>query len=352
MPYDSPLLRVNTLGSDEGSMTLQELMVFCITLSKKVESLETDLKQDQANIGAIDLDDSFQLGGGVLQLIRFLAFHCSLLRKILLVTAELFLSVGQLAVTTVVLLVSTGTKTKLQQEQERLDFKAVVDDCKLNCEEESRGCQGYMKQLLFNVEDIVRHYKARVMLMEESLSTRRNRYFAAKSEERRKQATTQLTETYLSNYLRTWEVIHVASEVDKAIPKLSSKRVAEEELDQESSKRQKTGKSSELAKEPRDKEADELSQEEMQQMMIIVPEQEMNVETLQTKCSNKYPINVPATLKNFVAFETSKLAIEYMIEVWFVIDNLVFSELDDGVGVVSVTVNSWSFSVSEDTRSV
>ncbi|GJV11142.1 putative ribonuclease H-like domain-containing protein [Tanacetum coccineum] len=43
-PHDSPFIRVNTLGSDEGSMTLQELMVFCTTLSKKVESLETDLK--------------------------------------------------------------------------------------------------------------------------------------------------------------------------------------------------------------------------------------------------------------------------------------------------------------------
>ncbi|GKC35401.1 hypothetical protein Tco_1047785, partial [Tanacetum coccineum] len=45
MPQDSHLLRVNTLGSDEGSLTLQELTVLCTTLSKKVESLETDLKQ-------------------------------------------------------------------------------------------------------------------------------------------------------------------------------------------------------------------------------------------------------------------------------------------------------------------
>ncbi|GKB19711.1 hypothetical protein Tco_0853634 [Tanacetum coccineum] len=52
MPHDSPLLRVNTLGSDEGSMTLQELMVFCTTLSKKVESLETDLKQTKLTYGA------------------------------------------------------------------------------------------------------------------------------------------------------------------------------------------------------------------------------------------------------------------------------------------------------------
>ncbi|GKA25637.1 hypothetical protein Tco_0711746 [Tanacetum coccineum] len=66
----------------------------------------------------------------------------------------------------------------------------------------------------------------------------------------------------------------------------SSKRDAEEELDQESSKRKKTGESSELAEKPIVKEADELSQEELQQMMIIVPEQGMNVEALQTK----YPI--------------------------------------------------------------
>ncbi|GJW01358.1 hypothetical protein Tco_1556609 [Tanacetum coccineum] len=81
----------------------------------------------------------------------------------------------------------------------------------------------------------------------------------------------------------------IESEVDRAVPELaagSSKRDAEEELDQESSKRQKTGESSELAEEPRDKEADELSQEELQQMMIIVPEQGMNVAALQTK----YPI--------------------------------------------------------------
>nr|GEW03160.1 hypothetical protein [Tanacetum cinerariifolium] len=57
----------------------------------------------------------------------------------------------------------------------------------------------------------------------------------------------------------------------------------EEELDKESSKRQKTGESSKLAEEPRDKETDELSQEELQQMMIIVPEKGINVEALQTK---------------------------------------------------------------------
>ncbi|GJY42297.1 hypothetical protein Tco_0429567 [Tanacetum coccineum] len=46
------LSRVNILGSGEDSMTLQELMVYCTTLSKKLESLETDLKQTKQIYGA------------------------------------------------------------------------------------------------------------------------------------------------------------------------------------------------------------------------------------------------------------------------------------------------------------
>ncbi|GJY32169.1 hypothetical protein Tco_0415664 [Tanacetum coccineum] len=52
LPHDSPLLRVYSLGSDKGGMTLHELMVLCTTLSKKVESLETDLKQTKLTYGA------------------------------------------------------------------------------------------------------------------------------------------------------------------------------------------------------------------------------------------------------------------------------------------------------------
>ncbi|GKA29487.1 hypothetical protein Tco_0715732 [Tanacetum coccineum] len=44
MPYDLTLSRVHILGSDEGSLTLNELTVLCTTLSKKVKDLESDLK--------------------------------------------------------------------------------------------------------------------------------------------------------------------------------------------------------------------------------------------------------------------------------------------------------------------
>ncbi|GJU92730.1 hypothetical protein Tco_1317486 [Tanacetum coccineum] len=45
MPHDSPLLRVHLLRSDEGSLLLNELTVLYTLLSKKVESLESELKQ-------------------------------------------------------------------------------------------------------------------------------------------------------------------------------------------------------------------------------------------------------------------------------------------------------------------
>ncbi|GJW73839.1 hypothetical protein Tco_0133209 [Tanacetum coccineum] len=52
MPHDSPLPRVHSLESDEGSLTLNELTVLCTSLSKKVESLESDLKQTKQTYGA------------------------------------------------------------------------------------------------------------------------------------------------------------------------------------------------------------------------------------------------------------------------------------------------------------
>ncbi|GJS19396.1 hypothetical protein Tco_0448028 [Tanacetum coccineum] len=78
-------------------------------------------------------------------------------------------------------------------------------------------------------------------------------------------------------------------ESDDIVPKVvagSSKKSSEEELGEESSKRQKIGEGSELTEESKDKKSDELSQEQLQQLIIIVPEEGMNVEALQTK----YPI--------------------------------------------------------------
>ncbi|GJW21200.1 hypothetical protein Tco_0031822 [Tanacetum coccineum] len=51
MPHDSPLQRVQSLGCDEGSMTLSELTVLCTNLSNKVTSLEAELAQTKQTYG-------------------------------------------------------------------------------------------------------------------------------------------------------------------------------------------------------------------------------------------------------------------------------------------------------------
>ncbi|GKC15792.1 hypothetical protein Tco_1012574 [Tanacetum coccineum] len=52
MPHDSSQPRVPLLGSDEGSLTLNELTILCTTLSKKVEDFQNDLKQTKLTYGA------------------------------------------------------------------------------------------------------------------------------------------------------------------------------------------------------------------------------------------------------------------------------------------------------------
>nr|GEV18652.1 hypothetical protein [Tanacetum cinerariifolium] len=52
MPHDSPLPRVQSLGSDEGSLTLNELTVLYTKLSKRVEDLQSDLQQTKLTYGA------------------------------------------------------------------------------------------------------------------------------------------------------------------------------------------------------------------------------------------------------------------------------------------------------------
>ncbi|GJR88575.1 hypothetical protein Tco_0212586 [Tanacetum coccineum] len=234
------------------------------------------------------------------------------------------------------------TKTKLQQRQERAGYEAVVRlQEQLDEEERKRIARVHEEASSFNIEeweDIQATIEAdeelaqRIQAEEREkyseaekarllaeLINQRKRYFAQqRAEERRNKPLTQAQQrTYMSNYIkhmgshtlqqlkrlsfdelknlfeatmrRVGAFVPMETEIKREVPELaagSSKRDAEEELDQGSSKRQKTGENSEPAKESKEKEDDELSQEELQQLMIIVPEEGMNVEALQTK----YPI--------------------------------------------------------------
>ncbi|GKA48219.1 hypothetical protein Tco_0741177 [Tanacetum coccineum] len=234
------------------------------------------------------------------------------------------------------------TKTKLQLEQERLGYEeALRFQAKIDEEERQRITRVLEEASSFNIkewDDI----QARVEADEEfaqrlqseeremysevekerllvELTNERKKYFSTqRAEERRNKTLTQAQQrTYMSQYIKnmgshklkqlksysfdeiknlfkiTIKRVHtfvpMKSESERVIPELAagiSKRDTEEELVQESSKRQKTGESSEPAEEPKDKEEEELSQERIEQIMIMVPEQGMNIEALQTK----YPI--------------------------------------------------------------
>ncbi|GJQ89958.1 hypothetical protein Tco_0001097 [Tanacetum coccineum] len=125
----------------------------------------------------------------------------------------------------------TQTKTKIQQEQERLGFEEAQRlQEQFDKEERQRIASVHEEAILF-------------------------------------EATVKRVNTF------------TLMESDDTVPKVvagSSKRSAEEELGEESSKRQKIGEGSEPAEESKDKESDELSQEQLQQLIIIVPEEGMN----------------------------------------------------------------------------
>ncbi|GJW38666.1 hypothetical protein Tco_0064511 [Tanacetum coccineum] len=166
------------------------------------------------------------------------------------------------------------------------------------------------------------------MLIE--LINQRKRYFAAQraKEKRNKPPTQAQQRTYMSNYFKHMGGYTLQQlRVDRAVPKLaarSSKRAVEEELDQESSKRQKTSERSELAEEPRVKEADELSQEELQQMMIIVLNLGMNVEALQTKDDLVMPWSLVKE-----KFNSTKLIDDKEREIWVELKRLFEPDTDD-----------------------
>ncbi|GKC92919.1 hypothetical protein Tco_1158361, partial [Tanacetum coccineum] len=152
-------------------------------------------------------------------------------------------------------------------------------------------------------------------LLAELIIERKRHFVVQRAEERRNKPLTQAQQrTYMSQHIKnmgshtlkqlksyyfdeiknlfktTMRRVHtfvpMESESERVIPELadgSSNRDAEKELVKESPKRQKTGESLVPAEEPKNKEEEELSQERIQQMMIIVPKQGMNVEALQTK---------------------------------------------------------------------
>ncbi|GJZ09371.1 hypothetical protein Tco_0543654 [Tanacetum coccineum] len=210
----------------------------------------------------------------------------------------------------------TQTKTKIQQEQERLGFEEAQILKNILMKKRGKGLPIFMKkQALSNLKNGIT-YKLKLKLMNKLINERKRQFAQQRAQQRRNRPLTQAQQrSYMCNYIKhmgshtlqqlrgySFDEIKVLFEAiakrvntstpmksDDTVPKVitgSSKRSAEEELGEEISKRQKIGEGSELAEESKDKESNELSQEQLQQLMIIVLEEGMNVEALQTK----YPI--------------------------------------------------------------
>ncbi|GJS17020.1 hypothetical protein Tco_0411492 [Tanacetum coccineum] len=186
-PIDSPLLRVHSLGSDEGSMTLHELTVLYTTLSKKVESLESDLKQTKLTYGAAytkliikvkkwrnflksskarrrvrlivskdkdDLEDPSKQGRKIAQLDKDEGITLFTAPEEVY-TAEPDISTANVPVSTAgaeVCLPNPEKKTKLQLEQERLVYEEALRlQEQLDEDERLMGCTEFMMKLTFSL---------------------------------------------------------------------------------------------------------------------------------------------------------------------------------------------------------
>ncbi|GKE36914.1 hypothetical protein Tco_1460319, partial [Tanacetum coccineum] len=354
MPHDSPLPGGHTPGSDEGSMTLNELTVLCTQLSTKVASLEAYLKQTKKGrkIAQIDEDEGITLVQMSAQTqgrqeydlepdFEFTAPEEDYTAKPDISTTNVPVSTagpevstaiheGRTADESLVYIrrsaakrkdkvkaimkevepVQKKTKLQLEQERHRLEEALRLQE-QLKEEEMQRIARVQEEASTFNTEEWdniqaqieadeelalrlqaqerEEYFEAdKAILLIELINERKRNVTQQRAEQRKNKPMTQAQQrTYMCNYIK-----HIGSHTLQQLKKLSFdeikdlKRDAEQELNQESSKREKIGEGSEPAEESKDKESDELSQEQLQQLIIIVPEEEMNVEALQTK----YPI--------------------------------------------------------------
>ncbi|GJT15166.1 hypothetical protein Tco_0873872 [Tanacetum coccineum] len=349
MPHDSPLPRVHTLGSDEGRMQHNELMDLVTKLSDRVVALETDLTQAKKVYGdaftklikkvkRLKKKDKLSKSRRKLRLVLLdeEGSDSDILaqedpskqgRKIAQIDEDEGITLVHMGVSTAstdfttanvpVTIAGAEISTASPKVKTAGDY---VDDIAAGSlmyirrsaakskdkEERQRIARAHEAASSFNIEEW-EDIQARIEADEE---------LTQRAKERRNKPPTQAQQrTYMSNNIKHMEnyklqqlkrltfdeikdlfettmrrantfvpmetkirkgVLELVADSSQALVTESTKaggtkRVAEEELGQQSSKKQKS---------------DELSQEELQQLMIIVPEEGMNIEALQTK----YPI--------------------------------------------------------------
>ncbi|GKD02441.1 hypothetical protein Tco_1177415 [Tanacetum coccineum] len=295
MPYDSPLPRVHSLRSDEGSMILNELTVICTTLSKKVETLESDLKQTKLTYGAAytklimkvkmlehklksskarrrdrlvifddkdNQEDPFKQGRKIAQIdedegITLVQISAQTQRRHEHdfvepdfeedYTAKPDVSTANVPVSTVGAEVSTA----------RLKVKTAAESL-VNIKRSATKRKDKGKAIMKEAEPVQK--KTKLQLEQERLGLKEALRLQEQLDEEERQRIARVHKESSTFNAKEWDNIQAQIE---AVPKVvagSSKRDVEQELNQESSKRQKIGEGSKPAEESKD----ELSQEQLQ----------------------------------------------------------------------------------------
>ncbi|GJW39119.1 putative ribonuclease H-like domain-containing protein [Tanacetum coccineum] len=318
MPYDLPLPRVHTLESDEGRMQPNELMELVTKLSDIVAILENNLNrqrkpmvlllpnlskrgffQSGEEIDGIDKDLNISL---VQQMIHHDAqtqgrqeydlkpnFEFTASEEVY--TTKPDISTANVPVSTAGAEVSTAAERLVYIRRSaaiRKDNEAQRLQEKFDEEERQRIASVHEEASTFKPKEwdnIQAQIEADEELAHMLQAQERERYSEADK--------AKLPIELINERKRQFDLSHRLNKVlfeatvkrvntftpiesDDTVPKVvarSSKRSAEEEHGEESSKRQNIGEGSEPSEESKDKESDELSQEQLQQLIIIVPEE-------------------------------------------------------------------------------
>ncbi|GKB31685.1 putative ribonuclease H-like domain-containing protein [Tanacetum coccineum] len=316
MPYDIPLLGGHTPGSDEGSMTLHELTVLCTTLSNKVTSEQIESKQNKPMSQMMRrVKGYFQTGEDDKTLIKMQEFPWLLLQRVS--TASRIFSTAEESVSTAGASMPVSTAGMVQQVNIIIasSSETIKDKSKAIMQESEQPKKIKKRvQILMSLDEEL----AQKLHEEEQarFNAEKEAKFNAEQEELLQSETTEdeanppvadidwedKGKDYLQNSLireRSYKLHsdmrqseinlkHVSAKkdhvtsfvpIDSVMEKERTKRVGLN-LQEESSKRQKTGEGSKPTEELKE---NEISQEDLQQMIMVVPMEEVYVEAVQVK---------------------------------------------------------------------
>ncbi|GJS66516.1 hypothetical protein Tco_0681080 [Tanacetum coccineum] len=319
-PHDIPLQSVHSLGRDEGSLSLHELTILCTNLLNKVTSLEAELAQTKQTYGTaltklikkvkkleqtvktsqsrrrtrVALSDEEEVSEDPSKQGRSLIEELDLDAEISLVPphdAEIQEKI------------SNDTEVLLEEEE----TTELIEEPTELVEDQGSSEKGNKRLLLLILHLILLVYQ--LVLLVQLLRKRiaRDAEIAKQLQEeydkaRKKEAIAEVVTAHVIDwndpsvisyddirpiFEKVWDQVHSFVPLDSEEEVQRLKR-AGQDVEAKPAKRQRTKEVSEIVQEQIDEEpkTDELSQEQLNQMVIIVPDEGINVEDLQTK----YPI--------------------------------------------------------------